>query len=332
MIDLHLAVPNNNKRDLLARSLAALPAASRRITLSVTVVDNASTDGSADMVARDFPDVRLIRRAAMHGSSSNFNAGILDNPQARYLGVLHEDAFPQPDALDALVAFLDSHPRAGGVSPRIRFPDGELDTTPARFPTVLGSSLGHLRPLHRRFGLNGYDELAEQAFRVDYNSATCLVFRREALLQSGLFDESFAIFYEEVDLSRRLADAAWETWFVPTVEVVHAGGVTRQRAEVTPEVQARYRAIANHFLANKYLYCRKHLGRLAELQIRAIDALVAGTRLALLPLDGWVRGRTTRDELASDIDRQRNALRAACLSWPRLDPQLQRRLPAGDRE
>jgi GT2 family glycosyltransferase len=329
--DLHIAIPNNNKRDLLRQSLQALPGAATRYTLSATVVDNASTDGSADMVATDFPDVGLVRRTAKHGSSANFNVGLLAAASARYLGIMHEDAYPNPGAFDSVLAFLDAHPRAGGLSPRIRFPDGELDSTPRRFPTVLGESLGKLRPLSSWFGVAGYDEETSEAFRVDYNSATCLIFRHEALERVGLFDESFVIFYEEVDLSRRLADDGWETWFVPEAEVVHAGGITRQRQEVSTEVQARYRAIANHYPGSKYLYFRKHTGRSAELALRAIDVTISSLRI-MLGLTMRMAGRE-RTGTAGEVAYQLSVLRNAAANWPPLDPALEVRLPrVGPRE
>lgn len=291
-----MTIVNNNKRELLRCALEALPHASERLTVSATVVDNASVDGSVAMVRSEFPEISVIAREVKHGSSANFNAGMLAAPPARYLGIMHEDARPLPGAFDRLIAFLDDHPRAGGLSPRIRFPNGELDTTAARFPTVLSETLGRLGPLAARFGPTGYAEELAQPFRVDYNSATCLIFRRRALEAAGLFDENFYIFYEEVDLARRLADQGWETWFVPSAEVVHEGGVTRRRTGVSPEVEARYRELTRYWPTSKYLYFRKHRGRAAEITLRLFDVATATLRILI--------GVASRDE-ESERERKR---------------------------
>jgi GT2 family glycosyltransferase len=326
MVDLHLAIPNNNKRELLRRSLEVLPQAATRFTVTATVVDNASTDGSAEMVADEFPEVGLVRRNSSYGSSANFNAGILAQSSARYLAIMHEDAYPRPGAFDLLIKFLDAHPKAGGLSPRIRFPNGSIDHTAGQFPTILSETVGRRRPLARWFGPRQYDETGNEPFIVDCNSATCLIFRREALERVGLFDESFPIFYEEIDLTRRLADDGWETWFVPAAEVVHEGGVTRQRSEVSAEVQARYRAIADYFAGSKYLYFRKHHGLAAEFVLRGLDLVISGLGIAAAVAPG-MRRRRGSDE-AERADAHRYVLRNAVTNWPRLDSARQLHLPA----
>lgn len=327
MHDLHITIPNNNKCSLLREALAALPAAASHITLDVTVVDNMSTDGSADMVEREFPGVRLIRQTEMHGSSANFNAGMC-HATARYLCILHEDARPSPEALDHLVQFLDDNPQVGGVSPLIRFPDGTLDRTAGRFPAISDNLLRQLGPFRRLLVYREYHEEVARPFTVDCCSATCLIFRREALQDSGLFDENFVIFYEEIDLFRRLAGRGWETWFVPGAVVIHSGGVTRPHLRRSSDEELRARAIAKHFQRSKYLWFRKHKGYLGEGIVRATDAVVALLKLLVLSIL-WTVHPSSRHASGARIAAQRRLLREASMNWPKRDHNLEGPLASG---
>src|SRR4051794_40071335 len=185
--DLSLTVPNSGKRELLGKTLTAL-ADVRSLALDVTVVDNASDDGSVEMVRERFPWADLVVEDEKGGSSRNFNAG-LERARGRYIGILHEDAVPDAGALERLVAFLDANPAAGCVAPVARRPDGSPDTVAAPFPAV-GAEVRYAFRVRLRDGAVARFTPTEPV-RVDWIAATCLIFRRTALEEVGLFDENF---------------------------------------------------------------------------------------------------------------------------------------------
>ncbi len=264
---LSIIIVSWNVRDLLRACLASLPAAlpppdasqpltfhASRFTFHETIViDNASADDSADMVARDFPDVRLIRNTANLGFGRANNQGIA-LAQGRYLLLLNSDTILPPGALVLLLDFMETHPQAGACSPRLLLPDGRPQ------PYAFGNdpSLGYLlrrginrlvfrRPLH--------DWATAISQPVDWISGACLLLRRDALQQVGGFDEAFFMYFEDVDLCLRLRQAGWQVWHHPAVGITHLGG---QSLKQNPAAQAAYQQSLRHF------YC-KHYSRSSQL-------------------------------------------------------------------
>jgi GT2 family glycosyltransferase len=241
---LGIVVVHYNTPDLLRGCLASL----RSCTLpsTVVVVDNASPspEGVA-VVEHDFPEVQLIRCPANRGFAAACNAGLkalcppLGGAPGRVEGLfllLNADTVVQPGAVEALVSFLEAHPRAGAAGPRLLNPDGSLQENAFTFPTLAMSFLDFF-PLHGRIyrsRLNGrYPQMyGDQPFPIDHPLGACLLVRGEALAQVGLLDEGYFMYVEEVDLCYRLKRAGWEVWHVPAARVVHLGGQsTRQMPE-----------------------------------------------------------------------------------------------------
>ena len=135
MTDLSVSVVSYRTPALLRQCLSALERERAQLDLDVTVVDNASGDGSAEMVAEDFPWVRLIRNDRNLGFGAAHNQA-LRVAGGRYLLILNSDATPGVGALRTLVEFLDAHPRVAVAGPRLRYPDGRVQPSRRRFPTV----------------------------------------------------------------------------------------------------------------------------------------------------------------------------------------------------
>lgn len=224
-----------------------LPHVSRLPPPETIVIDNASTDGSADMVANDFPGVRLIRNTENIGFGRANNQGIV-LAQGHYILLLNSDTLLPPGVLAQLVDFMETHPQAGACSPRLLLPDGRPQ------PYAFGGdpSLGYLlrrgvnrllfkRPLH--------DWAATTSQPVDWVSGACLLLRREALQQTGGFDEAFFMYFEDVDLCLRLRQAGWQVWHHPAVGITHIGG---QSLKQNPAAQAAYQQSLRHFYRKHY--------------------------------------------------------------------------------
>jgi GT2 family glycosyltransferase len=242
-MDLAIITVSYNTRDLLADCLASVFAGLKRSGLSgeVWVVDNASTDGSAEMVRRDFPAVRLIACGENLGFAAGNNVALEElglgplgshahDSDLRYLLFLNPDTRIVNDALGALVRFLDARPQAGAAGARLVHGDGSFQHSAFAFPGLAQIALDFF-PLHHRLlnsRLNGrYPRRYYRAglpFEVDHPLGAALIVRAAALAQVGPFDERFFMYCEEIDLCRRVKAAGWEIYCVPQAEIVHLVG------------------------------------------------------------------------------------------------------------
>jgi GT2 family glycosyltransferase len=233
------AIVSFNTRALLDACLASVAAAGPAETV---VVDNGSADGSIELVLDRHRGVRLIICERNQGYGAAANRAIAACSSAFVL-LLNSDTVLAPGALRALETYLDDHPRAAVVGPRLVYPDGTLQRSTYPDPSVADTLLGEtgLHLLTRR--LPYLSERSLRTWRHDVARAVpwvlgaALAIRREAFAAVGGFDEGFFLYGEEVDLCRRLAAAGYETHFAPVTSVVHVGGAsTRQR----PGMQREY--------------------------------------------------------------------------------------------
>ncbi|MBN1643050.1 MAG: glycosyltransferase family 2 protein [Anaerolineae bacterium] len=326
MIDVGVSVVNWNVRDLLAACLRSVTAAAAYAGLQVEtwVVDNASHDGSADMVAQAFPDVRLIASDQNLGFGGGQNLAMaamgFDQvpvpagsrpPRAdvtarpRYVLVLNPDTLVHERALADIVRFMDHEARAGVCGPRLRYEDGRFQHAAYRFPSLAQTFLDFW-PINWRLTesrLNGryarrlYDE--GRPFPIDHPLGAAMLFRRETIVETGGFDLDYHMYVEEIDWCRRVKDAEWGIWCVPSAEVVHyEGQSTRQ---VRPQmVVALWRS--------RYIYFRKHHSRLfrwlarctirAGMRAKIRRTLRAASEGALPPADAEALVGAYRDVIA----------------------------------
>jgi GT2 family glycosyltransferase len=207
-------------RDCLASLFANPPDGE----LAVRVVDNASGDGTAEMVRREFPHVELTVNERNEGFSSANNPA-LARGGAPYALCLNPDTRVTQGALQRLIELMEDHPEVGIAGPRLELEDGTLDHASRRsFPTPL-SALGHFTGLGRREGASGrladYRAPDVESGPVDAVNGAFMLIRRVALEQVGAFDTRYWMYMEDLDLCYRFAQAGWTTWFEPSVTVVH---------------------------------------------------------------------------------------------------------------
>ena len=234
-----VAVINWNTRELLRRCLTTIMA---EHPSEVVVVDNGSSDGSIAMVRDEFPAVRLqvLPENPGYGAASNIAFTLC---AAEYVLLLNSDTELRAGALEALVAHLDRCPRAGIVGPRLLNPDGSLQKSTFPYPGPLvplvkrrpiADLVGAVPPLRDAFvGEWAHD----RERRVPWVLGAALAIRRAAFEKVAGFDESFVMYYEEVDLCYRLRKAGWEIHFTPATEVTHIGGASTSQRR--PEMLAR---------------------------------------------------------------------------------------------
>lgn len=230
-VDLAVSVVSYRTPQLMRRCLRALEDERARLELQVTVVDNASGDGSADLVAEEFPWVRLIRNVRNVGFGAAHNQALRET-SARYLLVLNSDASPMPGALKTLTDYLADHPDVAVVGPKLRYPDGRVQPSRRRFPTLAtlfceSTQLQRMWPdngLLRRYYVADRPDDVEQ--KVDWLVGACLCARARAVADVGLFDERFFLYSEELDWCRRFRAAGWRIVYVPAAEVRHIEGAS----------------------------------------------------------------------------------------------------------
>jgi GT2 family glycosyltransferase len=223
--DLAIVIVSYNTRDMLRDCLLALPASTQGLTTEIWVVDNASPDGSVEMVRQEFPHVHCIANTDNAGFTRANNQALAQT-YARHALILNPDTEPEPNSLTLLVRFLDAHPETGAVGPMLLNSDGSLQHNGRRFPTPWREFLGHsgLRNLNRahfdrnlEYGRDDFDTLCE----VDQVSGACMMVRGEAMRQVGMLDEDFFMYYEEVEWCWRIRKAGYKVFYVPESRVVH---------------------------------------------------------------------------------------------------------------
>jgi GT2 family glycosyltransferase len=222
----------NTRQDLL-RCLASITANPPARPFEVLVFDNASADGSAEAVAAQYPQVRLEVGPENLGFARANNRAA-SRAQGRFWLLLNPDTVVHPGAVDVLVRYLASHPQVAAVGPRLVNPDGSLQSSIERLPTIYNEwwrllHLDHLYPISK------YPQstlASHRPQRVEVLAGACLLLKREAVEAGGLFDEEYFVYSEEIDLCDRLYHEGWELHWVPEAVVTHLGGQsTRQIAD-----------------------------------------------------------------------------------------------------
>lgn len=238
VIDLSVVIVNYNVREFLEQTLRSVFRAQADLNMEVFVVDNNSVDGSPAMVRAHFPDAHLIVNADNAGFSAANNQAIR-KARGRYVLVLNPDTIVQENTLVTLVRFLDEHPDAGAAGCKILHPDGTFALESRRaFPTprvafFRMTGLAALFPRSPVFGRYNMTHLPEnETAEVDALSGSCMMLRRTALDEAGLFDEEFFMYGEDIDLCYRIQQARWKIYYTPETEIIHYKGQSTRKGEL----------------------------------------------------------------------------------------------------
>jgi GT2 family glycosyltransferase len=246
------------------------------VAIDVIVVDNGSTDGTAELVAAQFPSARIVR-CENHGFGHANNRG-LETCDARYVLFLNCDTEVLDGTFAELVRLLDARPHVGIAGTREVLPDGSVYPTMRRFPSAglaLAEALSLQRlPFARGLGEVQLDAAYEREASCDWTSGASMVIRREAVNTSGAFDERFFMSAEDIDLCRRVRDAGFEIIHLPSVTVMHH--VHGGDRDLSPRMAAQY-------ALSRRLYALKHFSRGRRFAYLAAMALRYGLRTPFGP-------------------------------------------------
>jgi N-acetylglucosaminyl-diphospho-decaprenol L-rhamnosyltransferase len=257
---LSYCVVNTNGRELLLACLDSIehthPAG---VEHEVLVLDNASTDGSAEAVRGLGGGIRLIALERRAGKAEN-DSTLMREARGRYCLLLNEDSELRPGASAALLAALEADPRAAAAGPRLLDSGGRPVPCAWRFPGV-GTALAGALFLHRWLTVESRGTATR---RVDWAQSSALMVRREAAVAVDFMDPAFFVYYDECDFARRLADVGWRSLFVPAAVAVHHDQLSTDLAAGLPRIVEFHR--------NRDLYMRKHHGRASALAVRGLTA------------------------------------------------------------
>jgi GT2 family glycosyltransferase len=264
MPDLSILIINWNTHDLLANCLEAIQQNQEGLDVEVIVVDNASTDGSQEMVQNHFPEVKLLKNQENLGFASANNQG-LRKCFGRYIMLLNSDTLIQPGALPAMVSFMDLHLNVGIAGAELLNGDGSLQPSWAKFPSVLSEVLGENFRARQQFETQD----SSLAYDVDWVGGACLLIRRSTMEQVGALDERFFMYSEELDWCYRTKQLGWKICYLPGAQVVHLSGQSSRRDSQRMKAE---------LYKSKLLFFCKHYGRQRAILLTVSLHLVFYTR------------------------------------------------------
>ncbi|HBN07353.1 MAG TPA: glycosyltransferase family 2 protein [Cyanobacteria bacterium UBA8530] len=272
--NLAIALVNWNAKEYLDACLSSIERETK-ISHEIWVVDNASTDGSKEYL-RDRRDVRLIANEGNEGFAKANNQ-VMRLADASYFLLLNPDTVILDQALDRMVAYLESHPEAGAVGCKLLNPDLSLQPSCHAFYSTLGSLIEN-KLLTRLISwrsprspwLSFWDH--ERIRSVDWVTGACLMVRKETIEQVGELDERFFMYGEEVDWQKRMREKGLQVHFLPEARIIHYGGGCSKKAKKPmnrQELLSRELFIEKHYpFSTLFLYRLK--ARIARLVMKRI--------------------------------------------------------------
>jgi len=299
--DASIIIVSFNTRDLLRECLQTLQCGGAGASYETIVIDNASRDGSADMVADEFPEARLIRSEINLGFAAANNRGF-EIARGRYIVLLNSDAFLRPGALRLSIEHMNGDPDAGLGGGRLVGRDDSWQPSARMFPSLLNeilmiTGLAAKYPRSRFFGRadrTWADPLCPAP--VDWVPGAYSIIRRSVLERVGFFDERFFLYCEEVDLCRRIKAANNKIWYWPDIIAVHLGGESAKTIK-THKVSTGGSQLILWRMRAQLLYYRKHHG-------------AVGAWSAMLFESWWNRLRALRNIFSHSDERRATAAEA----------------------
>jgi len=271
--------------------------------MEVLVVDNASTDGSAEMIEAEFPWVKLIKSAENLGFAKGNNVAIRQC-QGRYIALVNPDVIVFPCCLDALADFLDQNPKVGNVGPRVLNPDMSMQSTCRRFPTLWNnfcSATGLATKFkNSRFfaGEHMFYFPHDRTLAVDVIVGCFSMIRRQTFEEVGLLDEGLFMYGDDVDWCRRAWNAGWQVVFHPAGKAIH------DRGKITAPYPVRFAVAQQRSVLH---YWSKHHGFWGALGIRCIILFRHLIRYSIAVVSGLAHRKRSAE---GDVKKQ---VSGACL-------------------
>lgn len=257
-MDVSIIIVNYNTKKLTLECIKSINQSNISYQYEVILVDNNSTDGTVDALAKEFPNVNLIANSENVGFSKANNQAI-NLSKGRYILLLNSDTIVKSGSIDIIIRFMDENMEAGATGCRVLLPDGSLDQACHRgFPTP-SASFYYLAGLYKKYPnnpqYNGYhlshlnlDEIHE----IDCLVGAFMMVRREAIEQVGLLDETYFMYGEDIDWCYRIKQAGWKIYYNPMTEIIHYKGASSRKKPMK---------IVYEFHRAMYLFHKKHFSK-----------------------------------------------------------------------
>ncbi len=268
--DISICLVNWNTKDMLRDCLQSIDQHKDDLQIEVFVIDNASNDGSGDMVKTEFPNVYLIENNTNRGFAQANNQGIHQS-SGRHIFLLNPDTVILPGALTAMVRFLDTHPQAGAVAARLFNTDGTLQYSLRHFPNFLtpfteNTNLAHIPGIHcysRRSRMMTWSH--ETVREVEQPAGAALMIKRACIETLGSLNSCYHMFFEDVDICYRIRENGWKIYYLPEARIIHHGGQSvKKRKDMGLQF---YRSLIKFF--------RIHRGRSWEYYVRIFMVILS---------------------------------------------------------
>jgi GT2 family glycosyltransferase len=224
--DLSIVIINHHHSGIIERSIESLMALPDKVTFELLVIDNTPSDNLGDWLNSRYPDVTIHKNLTPLGYAANANLGLRTAARGRYAMMLNPDVICLPGLLDKLVEHMDRNPAVALTAPTLLNLDGSLQPSCRRFPTPLTLAIRFARldsmfpGLMAHYLMEDWDHAA--ASDVDWVTGAVVVFRRDALQAVAWMDESYFMYWEDLDLCLRLWHAGWHVSYLPDARATHA--------------------------------------------------------------------------------------------------------------
>jgi len=262
-VDVSIVIVSFNTRSLTRQCLESIQHHAKGIRHEVFVIDNASTDGSADMVAAEFSWVHLIRMTENKGFAGGNSPG-MKRAMGRYVLLLNSDAFLATGVLESTLSYLDQNPKIGILGCKLTNPDGSMQPSARMLPGPLNKIL-HITGLAARFPKSKFFGRVDYTWwdhseprSVGWVVGAFFLIRRETMQDIGFLDDRYFLYFEEIDYCLTARRAGWDVVFYPYARVVHLGG--QSTVKVPGKVSAKGKQMISIRIASEFRYYHKMYG------------------------------------------------------------------------
>jgi len=295
-----------NAKKYVRECLQSLVDQAEGFALEIIVVDNASSDGTPELVLQEFPQARLVRNSQNLGFAKGNNIG-MNLSHGEYIALINSDVNVRPGCLRKMLDFLQQNPSVGMLGPRMLTPNGGVGRSYMRFPSIWNwlcraMALDSLCGGSRWFGgflMTDFDN--SKTADVDVLNGWFWMIRRSALLQVGPLDEGFFMYGEDIEWCQRFHQSGWRVVYFPEAEALHYGGASSSAAPVRFSIEMQR--------ANLRYYAKTHPGRMQQFAFWFLTSLHHCIRLAGYSLL-FLLDRSRRSEAAFKMERSKS-----CLQW-----------------
>lgn len=314
MVDVSIIIVNYNTRELIKACIDSIYETTKKISYEIIVVDNCSTDGSQEMLRKEYPKVNLIQSQVNGGFAYANNIGIKQS-KGRYLFLLNSDTIIVKDAIEKLISYMDENDKVGMIGPKLLNGDLSHQTSISGFPSFKREvyhmyklknvlKIPFIKAFFVKFGgkLGSKDvqqymknfQNIEEPEEVQVLVGAALLVRREVINDIGMLDERYFMYYEEIDFCLQASKANWSRIYYPYAEIIHLIGQSSKKLSGITFYE-RYRSMI--------LYFRKNFGSSKEIHVRINLVIALSLRVIGLTICSiFNRSKTIRENKKVYLD------------------------------